>query len=238
MAFVFWRRVQGNRRWGGLNATIPLNERSIYFNLPFSNADIPKLWDLSNGGNFARGSNQEEKEGAGAGEGLSDVTWVNLMVHIAFFKFLFSFSFLSFVSLFHYETKKKPISGRKFHVFSFSQPLSVSKEVIHSSTVADDGSMEPRLLQQQQQRHHHPLNNPLLRTAISNLNPLSWRRRRRMRNRSRQSPSRPDDHDDNNNNNNGGEEEKKSEDDVTRTTLRVAITIALPSPEYLLYWHV
>lgn len=103
MAFVFWRRVQGNRRWGGLNATIPLNERSIYFNLPFSNADIPKLWDLSNGGNFARGSNQEEKEGAGAGEGLSDVTWVNLMVHIAFFKFLFSFSFLSFVSLFHYE---------------------------------------------------------------------------------------------------------------------------------------
>jgi hypothetical protein len=89
MAFVFWRRVQGNRGWR-LNATIPLNsfERSLYFNLPFSNADIPKLWDLSNGGNFARGSNQGEKDGGGEA-GLSDVTWVNLMVLIAFLSFPF-----------------------------------------------------------------------------------------------------------------------------------------------------
>ena len=95
MVFVFWRRMQGNRGGWTLTAT-PINnniERSLYFNLPIVNIDIPKLWDLSNGGIFARGD-QGGKEGA---PGLSDVIWANLMVHIVFF---------SPSSGFHYETKK------------------------------------------------------------------------------------------------------------------------------------
>lgn len=89
MAFVFWRRIQGNRGWR-LTATIPLNniDRSPYVNLPFSNTDVPKLWDLSNGGNLTRGSSQGEKEGE---PGLFDVIWVNLMVHIVFFFLSFFF---------------------------------------------------------------------------------------------------------------------------------------------------
>ena len=96
MAFVFWRRIQGNRGWR-LTASIPLNnvDHSLYFNMPFANTDPPKLWDLSNGGNFARGSNQGEKERE---PGLSDVEWVNLMVHIVFpFLFFFSFFFRIFI---------------------------------------------------------------------------------------------------------------------------------------------
>ena len=84
MVFVFWRRMQGTRGGWRLTAT-PLDniEHALYFNLPNVNIDVPKLWDLSNGGIFARGD-QSEKEGA---EGLSDVTWVNLMVHIVHFSF-------------------------------------------------------------------------------------------------------------------------------------------------------
>lgn len=111
MAFVFWRRIQGNRGWR-LTATIPLNnvDRSLYFNSPLASTDVPKLWDLSNGGNFARGSSQGEKEGEA---GLSDIIWVNLMVHIMFFSFFFPF--LS-SSGFHYEAKKKNYLWAKLHI--------------------------------------------------------------------------------------------------------------------------
>lgn len=62
---------------------MPLNniDQSLYFNLPLVNIDVPRLWDLSNGGNFSRGSQREKEEEAD----VSDVSWVNLMVHIAFF---------------------------------------------------------------------------------------------------------------------------------------------------------
>lgn len=94
MAFVFWRRIQGNRGWR-LTATTPLDnvDHSLYFNLPLVNIDVPKLWDLSNGGIFARGSNQGEKDSE-AVVSESDVIWINLMVHIALF-FSFSFSRIS-----------------------------------------------------------------------------------------------------------------------------------------------
>jgi len=171
MAFVFWRRIQGNTGWR-LTATIPLNnniDHALYFNLPLVNTDVPKLWDLSNGGNFARGSSQGETRKEGEA-GVSDVLWVNLM------------------------------------------PLSVYKV-----PVADDRSIEPR-------RQQYPLNNFLHTTIVSKLNPLSWRRNRR------QSSSRRD-HDDGG----GGDDVGKSEDEMM---IRVAVTIALPSPEYLLYRHV
>ena len=96
MAFVFWRRIQGNRGWR-LTARIPLNniDRSPYLNnMPFANIDEPKLWDLSNGGRFVRGSSREgEKEGEEEA-GVSDVIWVNLMVHV----YTFFFSFFLFLS--------------------------------------------------------------------------------------------------------------------------------------------
>jgi hypothetical protein len=83
MVFIFWRRIQGNRNWR-LAAT-PLNiDHALYFNLPIVNVDVPKLWDLSNGGIFARGQGEKEKGAAAAGLS-SDVLWVNLMVHIVLF---------------------------------------------------------------------------------------------------------------------------------------------------------
>ena len=79
LVFMFWRRIQGDRGWR-MTAT-PLNiDRSLYFNVSNINVVIPTLWDLSNGGIFARG--QGEKERAG----LSDVTWTNLMVHMCIFR--------------------------------------------------------------------------------------------------------------------------------------------------------
>ena len=68
-----------------------------------------------------------------------------------------------------------------------------------------DGSVEPHC--------QHSLNNSL--HTISNLNPLSWWNRRQS-----SSSSLRRDKDDG---------EKESDDEVT---MRVAITIALPSPEY------
>ena len=97
MVFVFWRRMQVNRGPWRLATAMPLNniEGSLYFNLPIVSTDAPKLWDLSNGGIFARG-HQCQQEGVA---GLSDVIWDNLMVHIVLF-------FPSSSSRFHYETKK------------------------------------------------------------------------------------------------------------------------------------
>lgn len=90
VVFVFWRRIQGNRGGWRLTTT-PLdnnNDHSFYFNLPIVNIDVPKLWDLSNGGNFARGGQGNKERGLS-----SDVIWDNLMVHIV-------------PRGFHYETKK------------------------------------------------------------------------------------------------------------------------------------
>jgi hypothetical protein len=51
MVFIFWQRIQGNRNWR--LAAMPLNiDSALYFNLPIVNVDVPKLWDLSNGGNL------------------------------------------------------------------------------------------------------------------------------------------------------------------------------------------
>jgi hypothetical protein len=84
IVFVFWRRIQGSRSGWRLATTRDNIDRSLYFNVPFANIDsLPKLWDLSNGGNFARGV-QGEEEGAVS----SDVIWANLMVHIVFFSLL------------------------------------------------------------------------------------------------------------------------------------------------------
>jgi hypothetical protein len=81
IAFIFWRRIQGNR--GGWRLTTPHNiDRSLYSNLSLVNINVPKLWDLSNGGNFTRGGQGEEEGAAGLS---SDVIWVNLMVHIVLF---------------------------------------------------------------------------------------------------------------------------------------------------------
>lgn len=103
LVFIFWRRIQGNRNWR-LNAT-PLDiDRSLYFNLSNINVVAPKLWDLSNGGIFLRG--QGEKEGASP----SDVTWVNLMVHMNIF----------FPQDFHYETKKP--SWANLHISLYLYP--------------------------------------------------------------------------------------------------------------------
>ena len=194
MAFVFWRRIQGNRGWR-LTATIPLNniDHPPYPNLPFANTDVPKLWDLSNGGKFTRGSSQGKKEGE------AGLSWVNLMVHIVFF-------FLSFFLLQDFIMKLKSHLWAKLHI---PQPLSVYKleEVIHTP-VSDDGSIESR--------RQHRLNNSLY-TTISHLTPLSWRN-------PRQSPSR---HDHNHEDDDDGKKESGK-----GVTMRVAITIALPSPEY------
>lgn len=96
MVFVFWRRMQGTRGGWRLTATTPLNniDHSLYFNFPNVNIVVPKLWDLSNGGIFAL---CDQSKGA---EGLSDVTWANLMVHIVHFS----------SSEFHYETKKPSLA--------------------------------------------------------------------------------------------------------------------------------
>lgn len=80
IVFVFWRRIHGNRSGWRLTATRNNIDRSLYFNLPFGNIDVPpKLWDLSNGGNFARGGqgNKEEEEAVS-----SDIIWANLMVRL------------------------------------------------------------------------------------------------------------------------------------------------------------
>jgi hypothetical protein len=81
--------------------------------------------------------------------------------------------------------------------------------VIHSPVA--DGSIEPR-----QHRQQSPLNNYLHTTSNLNTlsnNPLSswWNRRRQLSSSSRH------------------EDDEESDDEVT---MRVAITIALPSPEY------
>lgn len=103
--------------------------------------------------------------------------------------------------------KKKTIFGQNY---IFPQPLSVHKEAIHSP-VDEDGNIEPR-------RQQRPLNNSL-HTTISNLTPLSWRNRRQ--------PSPRNDH--NHDHDDGNDSKKELGEEVT---MRVAVTIALPSPEY------
>ena len=81
MIFIFWRRIQAHRRWrmrGG-----PLGLDRSYLELPIIDANVPKLWDLSNAGSsFA----QNEKGGTVPEV---DVRWVNIMVHTYFFFFFF-----------------------------------------------------------------------------------------------------------------------------------------------------
>jgi len=95
-------------------------------------------------------------------------------------------------------------------ILRIPQPLSVYKEVIHSP-VSNDRNREPR--------RQHPLNNnnSLLRTTI-----LSW-----WRNRRRQSSSSRHNHDEEDEDDDDGRKES-----VDEVKMRVAITIALPSPEY------
>ena len=71
-----------------------------------------------------------------------------------------------------------------------------------------DGSVEPR--------RQRSLNNNSLHHTISNLNPLSWWNRRQS------SSSLSSRHD----------VDGEKESDAGEVTMRVAITIALPSPEY------
>ena len=90
------------------------------------------------------------------------------------------------------------------------QPLSVYKEVIHSPVA--DGSTEPPPLNNNQPSTH----------TISNRNPLTWW------NRTPQPPSSSRQDGDAS----GDDGEKESNDEMT---MRVAITIALPSAEYPTY---
>lgn len=72
MMFVFgWRRIQLRRGW---TFAVPVIDIHHHPDVEPPNIHLtePKLWDLSNGGNFAWGQN--EKGGAG------DIKWVHLMV--------------------------------------------------------------------------------------------------------------------------------------------------------------
>lgn len=74
MVFVFgWRRIQ-LRRW---RFTVPIDIHHPDVELPVIQLEPPKLWDLRNGGNFARGQGGTGPE--------DDVNWVNLMVRVCGF---------------------------------------------------------------------------------------------------------------------------------------------------------